>query len=77
MRHEKIIKREDGSRVRILVECTSSCTEHLFAHWGLGIFYSAPGKRKFYNYDGECPVSEDEAYAVKLELWEKMKPKPY
>ncbi len=74
MRHEKIFKREDGSRVKIEVEIYVPFNYfHSDGHkWSSIVAYCAPGKRKFLpGYGRHTP---DEILEVKLELWNKLKP---
>ena len=93
-RHEKIIKREDGSKVLIRAE--------IFARYGfqfihtITVLYKTKHQRSWrgtydeFNYKDRGItlkerrikeekayleyVTKEEVYAVKLELWEKMKP---
>lgn len=46
MRHEKIIKRDDGSRVMLVVEFNA---DYRGVMWRVDVRRSAPGKRKFFD----------------------------
>ena len=69
MIHKKILKRENGSTVKI---------EIVFYEWASSFDYkhtitvTSPNKKVFF-VDNSAATPE-EIHAAKLELWEKMKP---
>lgn len=71
---ERIIRRDDGSRVRILVNIMAAGGAFWYEDW---CFFCKPKKRKFeviFVDEVEKFVSAPEIYATKLMLWEKLKP---
>jgi len=80
MKHELIIKRDDGSKVKIEIK--------LFVHfmrddgepeYRVSVFSKDKGRRKWeYNHtllDCHALVTKEDVLKAKLELWEKIKPK--
>lgn len=75
MRHQKIIKREDGTRINIVIDLLVNLQSRNF---GFKLFVCAPKKRTFYNVQnddlGLNKLTTSEILAAKLELWEMIKP---
>ena len=69
MRHEKIIKRENGDKLKIAVVFYSvKSWQKYFAD----VWFTAKGKRKeIYTNTAATP---EEIYTAKMELWELLKP---
>lgn len=76
MKHEKIIKRANGSSVMISVSVYVDGMRQTGAHYSHGVCYREKGKRKwiFSNQSSKELATEEEIRQVKLELWEKLKP---
>ncbi len=70
MRHEKIIVREDGTKVRIVVNFHADYIGEGYA-WSGTSQKCEKGKRKF---TGNNIATTDELYKAQIELWEKLKP---
>lgn len=71
MQHEKIIKRADGSKVKISISVGISMMK---VYWNAGCFICPVGKRKFdYNHTDGAATNE-EIQEAKLELWQMIKP---
>ncbi len=72
MRYEKIIKRKDGSKIKVIVEFW--CDFGGFS-WSESHFYCAPNKRTYVTSSGvEQEPTQSDVNAVKLEFWETLKP---
>lgn len=71
MQHEKIIKRTDGTRVKISVTLWVDMRGHF---WQKSVVTSAPGKIKFSNISNEGDATPAEIKEVQLELLETLKP---
>ena len=72
METEKIIKREDGSRVRIVTSFTCEYRRNEFRYLSM-VQRCGKGKRKWVtDYDA---ATKDEIISAQLELWETIKPK--
>ena len=75
MRHEKIIKREDGSKVLIRVSFSTTNYSEGY-NWGVDVLISAANKRKFtnvvntddYEYRQQSFPHGRNAWAVKKQL---------
>lgn len=71
MKHEKIIKRDNGDRVKISVSIYVESFGNDFKY-NYGVDICPAGRRKFtYGYGEATP---EEIHQAKLELWEKIKP---
>ena len=77
MLHEKIIKREDGTQVKIEVFIFIEYVGDV-VHWNTEIQTKDKGRKKWCNLHPEVDessiVSEEEIYTAKLELWKNLKP---
>lgn len=70
MRHEKIIKRENGDKLRIAIVFYASFSTGY--KYSADVWFTAKGKRKeIINKDIATP---EEIHTAKLELWEQLKP---
>lgn len=73
MQHEKIIKRSDGSEVKICVYFLYDSGRDK-AYWTYVVHTRAPGKKEFIYQGSDEWVTPEEILQAKLELWEKIKP---
>ena len=76
MRHEKIIKREDGTRFNISVVIVPSFSSISDIGYKVGLLFKPKGARlwrKIPHSMVDC-VSKEEIYEAKLEAWQKLKP---
>jgi hypothetical protein len=96
MKHEKIIKRDDGSQVKIYVRFFSDHINEEF-RYSVNIFVKPPNQQNWDNVEKKLYdlkyrelskpkrkvarnqrllnfATAEEIHAVKIELWEKMKP---
>jgi hypothetical protein len=74
MLHEKIIKRDDGTEIKILIDFY---VDFRAPHWSPPtISVKDKGKTKFYTtpYYTENLVTNQEILDAALELWHKLKP---
>jgi hypothetical protein len=70
VKYEKIIKREDGSRVKL----TASFYSNYEVIWHVRTERCEPKKRTFIEVKGLGFATPEEILACKLGLWEKIKP---
>jgi hypothetical protein len=73
MNFQKVFKREDGSKVKVIVLCFVDFTGPIWTHF---VQLCDPGKRKFYHYKiDENAATPEEVLQTKMELYKKLLPK--
>lgn len=73
MKNEKIIKRRDGSRVKIVSNIYTD-SNRVWFRWESYSYYCAPGKRTFKTVTPSAATPE-EMFEAEIELWNLIKPK--
>jgi hypothetical protein len=71
MKHEKILKRPDGSKVKVYVSLNIYNDGF---NWSTGAFVCPAGKRKFEYNSTEGAATAEEIKEVQMELIGKIKP---
>jgi hypothetical protein len=73
MMHEKIIKREDGTQIKIDVAVYTDHLRENICRYNTYISSKGKGKNDWI-WDSHDIVTPEELQAAKMELWEMLKP---